>query len=129
MDDRKRKAIAVMLAMTTSSCSDETSGPRRKVARCMGKWRGSAVFGYLTGREFGRDDITYRENFRMSIGAFDKLADLLDRTAFGAKAPTDSTEALRAAARIRRGKGKKQTSVLALSFLDHPTTRFKLAAC
>ena len=65
----------------------------------------------------------------MPIGAFDKLAELLDKTAFGAKAPTEPTEMLRAAARMRRGKGKKQTSALALSYLDHPTTRFKLAAC
>ena len=94
----------------------------------MGKWRGSTISGYLRGGPVGRDEITYRENFRMSIGPFDKLVSLMEKTTFGARLPSKSLAELRQDAHRRSGK-RGGGIELALSMLDHPTTRFKVAAC
>ena len=100
------------------------------VPRCLGKWRGSTVSGYLRGGPAGRDEVTYRKNFRMSIGAFAKLMELMEGTPVRAHLPSESITVLREKARSRRGKRPAHVN-LARVALDHPTTstRFKVAAC
>ena len=128
MDKRARNAVAIMIALAPMSDQDQEKGPRRVVPRCLGKWRGSTIFGYLRGGPAGRDEVTYRENFRMSIGAFDKLVELMEGTPFRAQLPSEPITVLREKARSRRGK-RPANLKLASAALDYPTTRFKVAAC
>ena len=125
MDKRARNAKATLASLAAMAAEQKE---RRVVPRCLGKWRGSSVAGYLRGPPTGRDEITYRDNFRMSIGAFDKLVSLMENTAFRANLPSATVEVLRQQAHLRRGKRGGPTS-LATMVLDHPTTRFKVAAC
>jgi len=125
MDKRKRNATCIMINL---ACMEEEKKARRVVPRCLGKWRGSTVSGYLRGGAAGRDEITYRENFRMSIGAFDRLVQLMEGTSFRAQLPSEPITVVRGKARSRRGKNPASLDLAMLS-LDHPTTRYKVAAC
>ena len=126
MEKRQRNAIANLLLL--SAASEQEKPPRRTVPRCLGKWRGSSISGYLRGGPSGRDEQTYRQNFRMSIGAFDRLVKLMEMSPFGSHLPSESIAALREKACRRRGKHPACTD-LARVGLDHPSTRFKVAAC
>ena len=126
MEKRQRNVIANLMLLT--GAAEQERPPRRMVPRCLGKWRGSTISGYLRGGPSGPDEQTYMQNFRMSIGAFDRLVKLMEMSPLGAHLPTESVAVLRQKAHTRRGKRPACTDLARLG-LDHPSTRFKVAAC
>ena len=99
----------------------ERNGPRLKIERCVGGWRGSSVAGYLRSAH----DSVYYSNFRMDKKTFSKLITLLKGTPFASetvavtKVPGKRIAHRRSAAHI----------AFARAHTDPPTTRFKLGVC
>ena len=66
----QQQALAVMVA---TAAAGKEQVDRRHVERATGKWRGSTLSGYLRG-----DDITYKENFRMTRETFGRLLKMME---------------------------------------------------
>ena len=56
----------VVLQAAAFAAQEQDGAPRRVVPRCLGKWRGSTLSGYLS-----HDDTTYKENFRCTDPEFE----------------------------------------------------------
>jgi len=126
MAKRRTIVTATMAALAVQEEKERKSA--RQVERANGKWRGSTLYGYLTGGSSGRDEQTYLENFRMSIGAFDKLVSHLEATPFASEVAPVSIVVAREAAKQRRGQTPPST-LLCRMHTDPAPTRFKTAAC
>jgi hypothetical protein len=118
MAQRRVQAISQIIMLISQHT--EAGGPRRVVERCLGKWRGSTISGYLRG-----DDQTYCENFRMDRKTFDKLLELVQSTAFATVTGPKLVPMGLAGGRRKRGR----TVSFARAHTDPPSTRYKLAVC
>jgi len=97
--------------------------PRRFVERAHSRWRGSTLAGYL----FKGDDITYKQNFRMTRATFQHTVGKL-------RASTIDTMSIdigevRANGRRRPLRVGPSSTMYCRSFTDPPTIDFKVASC
>ena len=130
MQMRKRKACSSMFALTCVDASDASQPQkRRKVHRALGKWRGSTISGYLRG-DHGPDELTYRMNFRMSIGAFNAMVEKLSKTNFDSNVDVHDVATLKKKAKMSNWNERADSALkVGWSVLDHPNTRYKCAVC
>ena len=118
MAKRRFSAISQLILLIAE---DEHRNPRRVVQRCLGKWRGSSIGGYVRDG----DDQTYHENFRMERKTFDKLLSLIEKTSFAAVTTPPILPGMRKRAKRRSGEHVS----FARAHTDPPSTRFKMAVC
>lgn len=114
----KRSFHAASHVIVNMSAADEQAGgPRRVIARNIGKWRGSTISGYL-GSKY---DSVWIENFRMVKTTFNKLVKLLDHSAF-------ATECSLPVKVVGKPVGKFHSAAhvsYARAHTDPPTTRYR----
>lgn len=120
-----KRAVAIMVALNAGAQAAQPQ-PRRHVNRCLGKWRGSAVAGYV----FSGDEQTYKENFRCSRESFGLLHGLLVSSRFATAAETCTVwRTAQLAGGNKRIRSRRATAYKMTASRDPPTLRFKLAAC
>ena len=119
MAKRRFSAMAQAIAMAAEHVKERA--PRREIGRCIGKWRGSTIAGYLRSPY----DSVYMDNFRMIKSTFNKLLSLLKSGGFG-----NDVEPIIKVAGKRVGERRGATHIAyARAHIDPPTVRFKTAVC
>lgn len=127
MLEDEQEYVALVSAAIVRATSDHSKGSRRdwrSVRRAAGKWRGSTLAGYL----LHGDDITYKQNFRMSRQTFDHLLELLSKSSFATVvSPLQEDSSPTSVLHSGTLRSKRSANMrYARMHTDPPTTRFKL---
>ena len=111
MEQDQLDAAITAVVLAGTACEKEE---RRTEQRCLGKWRGSALSGYLRN-----DSKSRRDNFRASDNRLDVLVELLQDTKLAGSGWRNE---------LQHGRGRRVIRK-AMEGRDPPTLRYKVATC